>query len=273
MNSRVHLQIAALLVIVLTNVVALGGALWNRSGEAESQLQLSQRELRLPYRSLDRESSGLALALVWRVAAVGQPRDMHWSYAGGGPPEWLDKAKMESLGFDMAEPSGGIRWGERTLSRAVLLVLELDGEAYRRALERAREHFAAEEARIGAMPESKEKQNRLKNTAAQLQREEQESSRLFVIDAGLDASALRKRYPDRARYAIVHGQIRPAGSDRAGERVARGQVSDVRIAGINVPHALRPLLANAAGTQKFTASVVFGQRLEPWIAQLDVTTR
>ena len=60
MKPKALLSIGALLVIVLTNAVALGGAWWNRSGEAESRLELSQRELRVPYRGIDRESSGLA---------------------------------------------------------------------------------------------------------------------------------------------------------------------------------------------------------------------
>jgi len=272
MKPRVSLQIAALLVIVLTNAVALGGVLWNRSGEPESQLTLSQRELRLPYRSLDRESSGLALALIWRVAVPSGRDNIYWEYGTGGAPEWLDKTKMEDLGFDMSATSSGIRWNDRALPRDVLLVLELDGEAYRHSLERARQHRAAEEAKLAAMPDSNEKKNRLKNAADQLAREESENSRLFVVDAGRDAIALRAKYPDRARYAIVRGQVRPSWSGERNESRARGYVSNVSIAGVNVPHALKPLLADATGQKKFTAGVIFGQRLEPWISRIEVAT-
>ena len=274
MKSQNSLKIGALLVILLTNAVALGGALWNRSGEAESRLTLSQRELRLPYTRFDRENSGLALALNWRVAAQPERNNVYWEYSSGGTPEWLNTAKMASLGFDMSpKDKGSIRWNDRTLSRDVLLVLEQDGEAYQQALARARQHLNAEETKLAAMPESNEKKNRLKNVADQLAREENENSRLFVIDAGLDLKLLRGKYPDRTRYAIVNGQVRPAWNNGQNDSSARGYVSGVSIAGINVPHALRPLLANQSGQEKFTAGVSFGQRLEPWIAQLDVTTR
>jgi len=274
MKTQNSLKVGALLVILLTNAVALGGVFWNRSGEAESRVTLSQRELRLPYARFDRENSGLALALNWRVAAQPDKNNVYWEYSSGGTPEWLNKAKMESLGFDMSPTGkGNIRWNDRTLSRDVLLVLEQDGAAYQQALARARQHLDAEETKFAAMPESNEKKNRLKNAADQLAREERENSRLFVIDAGLDPVVLRGKYPDRTRYAIVHGQVRPAWNNGQNDSIAGGYVSGVSNAGINVPHALRPLLANQSGQEKFTVGVSFGQRLEPWITQLEVTTR
>ncbi len=274
MKSQNSLKIGALLVILLTNAVALGGALWNRSGEAESRLTLSQRELRMPYTRFDRENSGLTLALNWRVAAQPDRSNVYWEYSSGGMPEWLDKAKMESLGFDMSQnDKGNIRWNDRTLSRDVLLVLEQDGAAHQQALARARQHLDAEETKLAAMAESNEKKNRLKNAADQLAREEKENSRLFVIDAGLDPVVLRGKYPDRTRYAIVHGQVRPAWNNGQNDSGARGYVGSVSISGINVPHALRPLLANQPGQEKFTVGVSFGKRLEPWIASLEVANR
>jgi hypothetical protein len=272
----VPLQLAALLTIVLTNVVALGGAWWNRTSEAESRLALSQRELRPPWRGADRENSGLALALNWRVAVPGERGDGRWrgsEFSGGGVPDWLDKAKMEHLGFDVSKASGAFRRNDRTLARGVLLVLELDGEAYRRSLEGARRQFAEEEAALAAMPDGNEKKARLKNAADRLAREEKENSRLFVVDAGRDLAELRAGYPDRARYAIVRGQARPSWSGERGDGPLRGYVSAVDIAGINVPYALRPLLTESPAPWKFTAGVAFGRRLEPWIAQLRVEGR
>jgi hypothetical protein len=272
----VPLQLAALLTIVLTNAAALGGAWWNRTGEAESRLALSQRELRPPWRGADRENSGLALALSWRVAVPGERGDGRWrgsEFSGGGAPDWLDKAKMERLGFDVSKASGAFRRNDRTLARGVLLVLELDGEAYQRSLEGARRQLAEEEAALAAMPDGNEKKARLKNAADRLAREEKENSRLFVVDAGRDLAELRAGYPDRARYAIVRGQVRPSWSGERGDGPLRGYVSAVDIAGINVPYALRPLLSESPAPWKFTAGVAFGRRLEPWIAQLRVEGR
>ena len=268
------LPIAAVVLIVLTNAVALGGVAWNRAGAVESQLVLSQRELRLPFRVFDRENSGLALALNWRVAIAPEKDAGYRGYYSGGAPEWLDKAKMESLGFDMTpNEAGRSRSNDRSLSRDVLLVLELDGEAYRQSLEWARQHLVSEEAKFAAMPDGNEKKNRLKNAGDELAREENESSRLFVVDAGLDAAGLRGKHPDRTRYAIVRGQVRPVWHDARTASAARGHVSNVSIAAINVPYVYRNLFAETSGKEKFTVGVAFGQRLEPWVTQLEVAAR
>ena len=276
MKTHKLLPFAALALILLTNTLALGGAAWNRRGEPESRLTLSQRELRLPYRGFDRENSGQALTLNWRVAGVAVDNNQpYWDYHNGGAPEWLDRAKMESLGFAQI-PSAGDDHRRRTgraLSRDVLLVLEFAGEASRKALERARQHQAEEEGKWAAAPDSNEKKNRLKLAADRLLREENESSRLFVVDAGLDAVVLRSKYPDRRRYAIVRGQVRPFWNGERNVSAARGHVSNLSIAGINVPYAYRNLLGATAGQEKFTADVEFGQRLEPWIARLEVVFR
>jgi len=66
--SRKHTLLAGLGLIALTNAIALSGVVYNRSGDPEATLRLTQRELRTPYRWYgNRENSGLALSLVWRV--------------------------------------------------------------------------------------------------------------------------------------------------------------------------------------------------------------
>ncbi|MGH8649482.1 MAG: DUF4824 family protein, partial [Burkholderiales bacterium] len=51
---------AGIVLIALTNAIALGGVAWNRSGEPESVLKLTQRELSQPRGfGLDREEGGL----------------------------------------------------------------------------------------------------------------------------------------------------------------------------------------------------------------------
>ncbi len=272
MKRKIFLSIGALLVVVLTNAVALGGAWWNRSGEAESRLELSQRELRVPYRGIDRESSGLALSLVWRVGVAPDAGDSYLDREDGRSPRWLDRAKLESLGFDLPDDSASAGRKVPELARDVLLVLELDGEAFRRALERARQRRAAEELKLAVLPEGKDKENRRKHLDNELAREENESSRLFVIDAGLDPEALRAKYPDRSRFAIVHGQVRPMWRGREGDSV-RGYVSNLSIGAINVPHALRPLLPETGQNKTFSATVACGRRLEPWIEQVKVSGR
>jgi hypothetical protein len=103
------------------------------------------------------------------------------------------------------------------------------------------------------------------------------ASRLFVIDAGLDADALRRRYPDRSRHLIVRGSVRPAERGQDGDHHLAGHVSQIAIAQVNVPFALRPVLEplrNASRpapdqqTPRYEVQLAIGQRLEPWIERL-----
>ena len=77
-------------------------------------------------------------------------------------------------------------------------MLELDGPAYRDSLAQVR--------RLTATVTDK---TEIKQAKDALLKEEQQNTRLFAIDAGVDAEALRVRYPDRAHYAIARGTIRP----------------------------------------------------------------
>ena len=279
--SRTHTVIAGLGLVALTNAVALLGVVYNRSGEPESKVTLTQRELHTPYRWYgNRENSGLALGLVWRVLNEESvaTQTYAWRYAGiGGTPAWLDKARMQALGFDTSAPFGdsdprGRARYEKQLPREVLLVLELDGPAYRRSLELATEYAARDEAKLAAIPGDKELGTRAKNAREALEWETNRNSRLFVVDAGLESAALRAKYPDASRYAIVHGQVRLENRSRNSGNV-RGYVSRLSIESINVPFALRETFGTAApigdvdqNLPPFVATVAFGKRFEPWIA-------
>lgn len=276
--NRTRTLVAGAALILAANAVALVGVAYNRSGEADSLLRLTQRELQLPYGGgLEGESSGIALALRWRdpVEESADTRFFAMPFQGG-TPAWLDRGKLAALGFDVSRPvdtDRGRMHYRKQLAREALLVLELDGPACRQALERARQHAAREEALLAANPGGKEFERRAENARKWLAQEEKMSSRLFLVDAGPDAAALRAKYPDRARYAIVRGQVRPwVTGDKTKSRLSgRATLSVDRI---NVPHAFRPvfepLLRGARrewqdAQPPFEVAVAFGQRLEPWI--------
>ncbi|MDP2824362.1 MAG: DUF4824 family protein [Sulfuritalea sp.] len=266
-------------LILLANAVALTGVVLNRSGEADSRLTLSQRELAMPWTwGMAKENSGLALGLNWRVidASVGEYYGGGFG-SSGGTPEWLDAAKMAALGFDMpalSEGNAGRRRFERTLPREVLLVLELAGPAWQQALERARQNAARHEAARLANADSKEFVDRARHAQEQLKREETHNSRFFAIDAGLDRATLRAKYPDRSRYMILKSTLRPRLVTHEKKTRASGYVSALAVTQINVPHALRPTLEPALRKQRstvdgpglpFEATIAVGQRLEPWM--------
>lgn len=269
--TRKSALIAGLALITTTNLVALGGAAYNRSGEPDSVFSVTQRELRPPFEGIHRsENSGLTLHLRWRVPLQTEIRSVYaFDGEGGGAPTWLDAAKMAELGFDQktaVHRSGAdADWRrERQLPRDVLVVLEMDGPVYQQALERARQ--AAKQV------ESKNERGEGKKDAQEIiDREERGSSRLFAVDAGLDREALRAKYPDRKTYAIVRGQVRPAWepSGKVG-----GALYDLSAAAINVPVEMRgafegvlPLSYQRSKDEgrHFEAQVAFGQRLEPWL--------
>jgi Domain of unknown function (DUF4824) len=272
--SRRHSLVAGLALIALTNAVALLGAAYNRSGEPDSTLHLSQRDLQPPYSWNKHENSGLALDLRWRVLQYDADRKAsnYWNSSGQGTsPEWLDRAKMASLGFDVDvvdEQREDRRTFGRQLARDVLLVLEFDGPAYQRSLVKAAE--VAERLEKGDA-ESRERAAKI------LDSERNANSRIFVVDAGLDLAALRAKYADRTKYAIVSGRVRAA---RFGNRIARaysGYVDAVSIDAVNVPLEFRAAFEGAtpyneyapapAPLVRYEATVAFGKRLEPWITQ------
>jgi hypothetical protein len=74
-------------LIAITNAIALGGAVYNRSGEPDSTLALSDRELQLPCESWSgSENSELSLRLNWRVlqeSASGEPLSVSRAHLDG----------------------------------------------------------------------------------------------------------------------------------------------------------------------------------------------
>jgi hypothetical protein len=283
--SRGRTLAAGIALIALTNAIALGGVAWNRSGEPQSVLKLTQRELWDPRGiGFGREEGGLQLNLRWRTLAADPDATFYWNFQGA--PEWLDESKLASLGFDVtpppATPKASWRY-ERQLPREALVVLELDGPAYQKALERARER-AAKEAAKGAQTGKTGPGTPAAQAATFLRNEETANSRLFAVDAGRDARALRAKYPDRTRYAIVQGSVRISYQTGRGKEARwTGYINDIQNAQVNVPLEFRKAIEFAQiarrpgpavqGAPPFEVTVAFGKRFEPWIIAASAASR
>ena len=268
-------------LILITNAVVLIGAAYNRSAPPDSVLRLTQREARPSYRSWGiRENSGLALTVQWRVptqdrADPNLPMVSYGPY--GGTVAWLDRAKLRELGFDVSRPLDINRkrsFYTHELPREVFVVLELDGAAYQASLRTVREYAARQEVLRAANAGKKEFEDRARHGNDLLKQEEQTNGRLFAIDAGLDAVALRAKYPESSRYAIVRGRVRAyAGWDSQNPELT-GSVSDLGVEEINVPSAFRSQFADARdrytmpAASPYEVTVAFGKRLEPWIVDV-----
>jgi hypothetical protein len=79
-------------VVILANAVALVGVARNRSGEPEAEVLLTEREL--PFAPWTDETTGVFLRLEWQRSLPGSKVET----------PWLDRAKLESLGFDGSVP-------------------------------------------------------------------------------------------------------------------------------------------------------------------------
>lgn len=266
-RSRMHTLVAGAVIIVVTNVIALAGVAYNRSGDPESTFQLSDRELGEPSGwGFESENSGIALRIRWRVLGKRPDDDQAgkpYFPISSGPPEWLNSAKMAELGFDVSSIDGSSASRSRysrQLPKEVLLVLELDGPAYHEMLARAEAYV-----------------ERAADGRNQLEREKNENTRLFVVDAGLDADELREKYPSRSRHAIVRGTIRPWVVWDDSEAALAGHVSALSVSQVNVPLAYRAPFdpqhrrsGRTGGGAPFTVTVAYGRRLEPWIVSASV---
>ena len=249
--AKTWVLVAGLALIALSNAVPLLGVAYNRSGTPDSSLTLTERELMLPYRfDLMGENSGISLRLAWRVesqkGSQGSSYNDPWSH-----PIWLDNAKLQALGFALPKPVKAT--GETGLSRLkvstrdVYLVLEYDGEAYQRSLETGQEG---------------------------------NNSRLFVVDAGLDADALRRQYPDGSHYLILQGQVILLGNfiDKD-ESPYTALIRSLSIEQITIPmqyrKVLEPLLADNNGLEhgaepRYSVMLNVGKRHEPWVTEINL---
>lgn len=240
--------LAGIVLVLLTNAAILAGVASNRRGEPDAVLTLTERELHLPWRAGDEDDSGLVLGLDWN------PRGM----AGPALPEPLPAGALRELGF---RPSA--LPGRTQAPRSAWVVLEMEGESWRRWLEKRR--------RLEDRPRPKSGEVYY----PPLEQIDVSESRLVAVDAGLDREALRRRHPDRRRFAIVPGVVRPD-----------GVVSELGVESVHVPLRLRPVLdevvkaelarrARSAGDEgrprppRYRMEVAFGRRGEPWLLKVE----
>jgi hypothetical protein len=282
-NRRIDGRVLAIgiALIVVANAAALGGAMYNRSGTPDAELVLSERELGVPYNwGRDRDNSGLALRLDWSTvdSAIVDTSELSSLYVPRGRPTWLDSAKLASLGFSMSKPTttrDGREYYQRQLPKQVLLVMEINGPSYQRAHAQLAARIARADSvaalRVG-MPEATRRGAELARQT--LLREDSTSTRLFIVDAGLDREALRRQYADRSRYAIVRGSVEPRVTGPDSALTFDAEITELAVAMIHVPRQFHPVFDSVQpvrrpddnpGSSPFSVTIAFGRRLEPWM--------
>jgi len=269
MKQNSKILIAGLAIIICTNVVALAGVLYNRSGEPDGVIELTERELGMPYRyRMNKENTGLGLKINCRV------EDAKRYYYGNnncrGHPAWLDWVKMTELGFQRLA-------FENNLPRKVYLVLEYNGAAHQRTVTRAAKELSEQQALLANNPGQEEFEKRVDKAQKKLNSERHYNSRLFAIDVGLDRASLRDAYPDSSQYILMQALVRPIRNynNEKEEDEWLGRITDLLIDTINIPleyravfeplENLEPRYSQDDLTPRYKVSIAFGKRAEPWV--------
>lgn len=259
---KVRLSAFAIALVLVVNAAVLAGVVWNRSVEPAAVLELTERELALPYgRWAGRESTGVALSI--RRAAQDH--------------EWLDRDKLAELGFDIGRYERQPRSGWRPAQRRVHVVLEYDGPAFDELLA---EHEARLESSRQDLETGKINRRQVEAAEAALERLRVAESRLIVVDAARAPEVLRERYPDRRRYAIVQALVRMHAVSRPDDTEQpqlRGRVDALLPGRVYVPRRFHSPLREASDERRnaydapprYRVVLNFGRRAEPWVAGVE----
>lgn len=262
--SSSGLIVIAFSLLAFTNIIVLLGVNANRSGEITSKVTLSERELRLPYGS-NRENSAIAFRMVYRVL----DSDENNTYSYYNSPAWLSSEKLKTLGFDI-EKYVNAKYPKRAIPKEVLLVLENDGEIYKRSLKRVNDVFLEHQVQVNENPTDIRIKNRYETAKKDLQREKLSESRLFVVDTGLDYETLRKQYSDKSRFLIVKGVVGLIHNEM--EKRVYGYIKGLSIHNLYLPLEHKEMISGLKyrGDEgaRYSAVVHYGSRYEPWIVSV-----
>ena len=265
-----------LLLLAVVNLLVLAGVWYNRSGEPEATVELTERELSL--NRIEEENSGVSLRLDWRQY---EDREL----------EWFDKKKLAEVGFDCSTPvdasDAEMRYG-KALPRKTFVVLEYEGKAWEAWQAWELKRFEAMEAKISDGEVARKELTEAKKRFAW---ELVAASRLFPVDVGNDPKRLREMYPDRRRCIITparvrlhfHSPVREKGKLMEPARL-RGGIEEVLTETVQVPRdkqgLLRPLRPRSGYWRpnvyveeknvkpmppRYRAVLNYGRRYEPWV--------
>ncbi|TKI70440.1 DUF4824 family protein [Sulfurimonas crateris] len=256
---------SAFVLLVITNAVMLLGVYLNRSSEATSEVTLTQRELQLPS-YIRKENNSVSLRLVYRTANKSSRSHQD---------NFLNHDKLEELGFDTDKYLYS-KESTRTPTKEVFIVLENNGELYKKSLKSAEAVLMEKEALYNANKDDKKKQRDYENAKNNFTREQISQSRLFAIDAGLEYEGLRQKYPNKTDYLIVKGVVGLVKDYK--EKILYGYIQRLNVQTVHLPYKFKYLLKeigpinshnNTRNTSlQYKVEVKYGSRYEPFITSV-----
>jgi hypothetical protein len=257
---------AGALVLAVNLFVLLG--VWHNHKGVEATLTLTERELTLNDR--EDENSSLSLSLDF-----DDPRNV--------PVE-----RLRALGFDtdkiLGEESPSIP------EKPVFAVVEMEGPAYQQWLKTEQDDLAKKKENLEKLVghnANKEDLNEAQSAVDEAQDTLDTGTHLFVVDVGPDAAALRARYPDRGRYAILPAKLQVYRTE-GGEDNKVTLTTSLTLLGdsVHVDNDWQPFFKGLKYTEKnywsrekndryqpwvnrYQVTLAFGKRLEPWIVKCE----
>ena len=261
------LFILGFVVLVGTNIFVLSGVVYNRAKGPVTLTELTERELKMPYSTND-ENSGLSLRLKWRTLGSDN-RFSFYRYQKG--LTWFNEEKLKELEFNLENTNKfnrNSKWYKELLPKNAFIVLEYDVKLYKEAIKRTKEKLekTAKELETGVEDDS----NNFEWAETQLKDELESESRLFAIDAGLDANKLLEKYSDQNHFIIVPGEVKMSYNYRAITNKFSGYISRINVESIHVPLKFRKtfdsvLEKKKAKIPRYKIGLAYGKRFEPWI--------
>lgn len=280
-------------LVVLTNLFVLIGVAYNRGGEPEAEITITERELPLAYAVYrSEENTELALRLEWQ--SLGH-RWHSLLFESRFEPDWFDQGKLETIGYDcslpLADPSAE-HYYDKMLPREAYVVLGYGGQAWTRWLEGWDRDKVFMVDQVTKGKRSKEDLERFNDAYGRLSKT---SSRLVAVDVGNDPVQLRQRYPERHQFVIVRAETRlhlvREGKTSSGEHRPshlHGVITHLLIDEIHVPFEQRAILDTLLRPEperhstprgpfvkpeemkepRYEVTLRFGTRYEPWIMSI-----
>lgn len=300
---RKYGTIIAVCLLVVVSIVVLAGVAYNRSGEPDQTITITERELPLNSYSFyaDRENTGLSVRLHWSTGDTYPSLLYSYEPRENEKTAWFNKAKLEAVGFEcklpLDDPRAELQY-QKMLPRRTYAVLEYEGAAWESWLADSRTYLAEREKQIQMDPNSEEQ---LKQVREDFDREVRTHTGLFVIDVANDPAALRMKYGKKNRCLILPATVRLryfssyVRADKKKEPpLIVGEVADILTDTIYVPKEhraiLEKLLRERLRKQKmsgvgsgyrervpsYEVTLHVGKRVEPWIVavrELTIETR
>lgn len=267
-------MLVAIVLLFTINAIVLAGAWYNRSGEPDAVMTVTEREMGVV--GTTTENSGIALRIIWHhnlYTALGQ--------ITSDPSLLLDQNKLETLGFDVPAVSDeGKDSYDKQLPRRAYALLEFDGPSWAAWNKRLTEELLKMEQ---AAAQGKKTPQELDSARKSIERARRTDSHLFVVDVSADPQALRKQYPDRQRYLILACEVRIY---RNGDHSAPGITRNTYRGTVNllsselhVPHRMHADLGEQKKSDapfrvvegipesgpRYQVTLQTGRRYEPWI--------